>query len=182
MTQDRTSAEAILANCDEVGDCLEWRGPYGRGRSSVTPIVKVRIDGQTQNLPVVRLMWEHTRGPIPPGKIVYRTCCNHRCVQCLKLGVRGDAHRQRRKLGLSAHRPETVASITNSARTRATTTNTMEKARECRALSAQGLRDHEVAALTGVHADVVADIRRGDAWRESAPGASVFSWRPDQRT
>jgi len=176
---DKTSLAAILANCDEVGECMEWRGPYGNGRCKVTPILKLRINGRTENLPVARLVWEHTKGPIPPGKIVYRKCCNHRCVQCLALGKRGDAHRQRKKMGLSGHSQSTLVSLTNGARGRATAKNTMEQARECRRLVAEGFTDLQTAGRTGVHPDMVADIRRGKAWREHAALASIFSWSPE---
>lgn len=174
----RTSLEAIYANCDEVGECLEWRGPFGCGRNKGTPIVKVAANGKRTNAPVVRLVWEQTRGPIPDGKIVYRHCCNYKCVACLKLGVRGDVHRLRKKLGKAAHSPTTIVAITNGSRARHNVKNSIEKARECRALSAQGLSDPKVSELTGVHPEMVANIRRGEAWKEHAAPASVFSWRP----
>ena len=171
---------ALLGRCTEVGECLEWPGPYGIGRSSVTPIVKCHLNGRSENLAVVRLVWEQTKGPIPEGRIVYRHCCNHRCIrpECLRLGKRGDAHRHRKKMGLTAHTPASLAALTRGARGRATTKNSMEKARAVRALVAEGLRDPEIAVRTGVHPEMVADIRRGTAWRETPAVASVFSWRP----
>lgn len=172
----RTTLEALIANCDEVGECLEWRGPYGSGRSKVTPIIKCHVNGRSENLPVVRLVWEQTKGKIPPGKIVYRSCCNHRCIRCLKLGVRGDAHRQRKRLGLAGHSPSTIASLTTAARRRPTVKYTIEQARECRKLADGGLTDAQVSERTGVHVDIVCDIRRGKIWREHAPVASVFTW------
>lgn len=171
--------DRILDNCEEVGDCLEWQGRMGCGGCKVTPIYKARINGKAVNVPVCREVWELTRGPIPAGRIVYRKCCNDRCVSCLALGVRGDAMRQRKKLGLAAHAPSTRAALTIGARKRSTVKNSIEKAREVRALVADGVKgDERIGALTGVHPDMVAEIRRGDAWRETSHASSVFAWRP----
>lgn len=176
MHDNHLSLAALLANADEVGDCLEWRGPYA-GRGRVTPIARRYVEGRSENLSVIRLVWEQTEGPIPQGRIVYRDCCNHRCIRCLKCGKRGDVQRHRAKMGLAAHSPAALAALTRTARARPTTKNTLEQARQARLLVAQGLSDAEVSQRTGIHEDVVADIRRGKAWREDAfAGASVFTW------
>lgn len=98
MHDNHLSLAALLANADEVGDCLEWRGPYA-GRGRVTPIARRYVEGRSENLSVIRLVWEQTEGPIPQGRIVYRDCCNHRCIRCLKCGKRGDVQRHRAKMG-----------------------------------------------------------------------------------
>lgn len=163
----------------EVGECHEWQGPFGAARCTRVPIVKTRnTAGQTRNLPAVRLIWEAANGPIPDGRIVYRGCCNPACVRLehLVLGKLGDQIRARAKAGLAVHAPSTRAAMTASARRRPNVVNTIEQAREVRRLVADGLTDVAISAQTGVHTDMVADIRRGRSWRETAAVASVFSW------
>lgn len=180
MHDDHLSLAALLANADEVGECLEWRGPYA-GRGRVTPIARRYIEGRSENLSVIRLVWEQTEGPIPEGRIVYRDCCNHRCIRCLKCGKRGDVQRHRARKGLAGHSPAALAALTRSARERARTKYSIEQARIVRALVAQGVPDADVSQRTGVHEAVVADIRRGKAWRDDAfAGSSVFTWRPGE--
>lgn len=170
----------IAAHSDaaEAGECIEWTGRMGCGGCKGQPIIKTRIDGKAVNVSVVREVWKIKHGPIPDGRIVYRTCCNDRCIGCLALGRRGDAMRQRRRLGLAKHAPSTRAALTRAARNRAHVKNTPEQARAVRELAAVGVPDILIADCTDVSLSMVADIRRGKAWRETAPQGSVFSWRP----
>ncbi len=170
--------DEIMAQTLEEGDCVLWTGRMGTSSCKTTPIYKSKIDGHWQNIPVCRKVWEFTRGPIPAGKIIYRSCCNDRCLGCLVLGVRGDAMRLRKKLGLSKHSPSTRASLTSGARGRSNIKHTIEQAREVRALLATGLPRVEISHRTGVTRDAIGDIATGRAWRETSYASSVFSWRP----
>lgn len=171
---------AIIASRSiEVGDCLEWQGKMGRGsaKSPNTPIIATRDGARKVNLIVPRLVWESEHGPIPSGKLIYRSCCNNYCIAGvhLKCGTLADVKRVRRAAGLTAHTPSTRAALTRGARSRANIVNDMDKARAVRALVADGLHDDEIAEQTGVGRSMVSDIRRGRAWKEQCAGASVFN-------
>jgi len=168
----------ILARCIEVGECLEWQGPFGTGRNAATPILRKRYDGHSDNLPVLRILWQTEHGPIPAGKIVYRHCGNDRCVCHIKLGKRGDAHRRRKQLGLMKHSPATLAALTRGARSRENVKCSEERASEIRAMLAEGMTDQEIMDSTGLSRYVVADVRLGRTWKPAVPVASVFGWRP----
>lgn len=157
-----------LAQAVEVGECLEWQGHFScRG---VTPIVKARnVEKQrTDNHSVPRELWEAAYGPIPEGKLVYRACCNNACVLlwCLTIGTRKEWAKARKKAGVTAHHHVTKLHLTMAARRRSDVTNSMEKAREVRALAAERVRTDEISRLTGVHPTMVAEIRQGRSWRE----------------
>jgi energy-coupling factor transporter ATP-binding protein EcfA2 len=170
--------EDVLALCIEDGDCLLWQGTMGTGKNKATPHLNfIAPDGTRGRLMMARTTWEARNGrPVPAGKIVYRTCCNERCLEHLKLGVRGDAHRQRKRLGLTGHSPATIAALTIGARNREGIVCSIETAREVRALLYSGLRNIDVSRRTGVDESTVSCIKRGKAWAESLPAASVFSW------
>lgn len=152
----------------EVGDCLEWQGAASCG--GVTPCVKSR-EGKsyTANVPVCRVLWEAAHGPVPEGKIVYRKCCNNACVKLehLRCGTRMEWKANQKKNGKTKHAAATKLKITASSRRRPTIVNTLDKAREVRALRAEKqLGYREISVATGVSEAMVADIVQGVAWRE----------------
>lgn len=176
---DMTDYSAMIAALSvEVGDCVEWTGHFGNGRTSCTPIIKRRHNGRRVTLIVARLVWTGANGPIQPGRIVYRHCCNDRCVRLdhLRCGRRGDQHRRRAALGLAGHMQSTRAAITTAARNRAK--YTARQVARVRELAVAGVRDKQISADTGVGLAMVADIRSGRAWSAALPAASVFAWRP----
>ncbi len=174
----KTLAE-IMSQTEEVGDCLEWTGFIGtKGGDSGKPMYKWWNGRYSANVPVCREVWALTNGPIPAGKIVYRLCCNDRCIGCLALGQRGDPMRRRKKLGLTKHSPATRASLTNGARGRANVKHTIEQAREVRDLISAGLKVREIVERTGMPEWTVSDIRSNRSWKETSYASSVFSWRP----
>lgn len=177
-TPEQIKAE-IAAKSVEVGECVEWLGKMGSGSAKFanTPLLGTRKDGRSVNLIVARLVYEAERGPIPSGKLVYRSCCNNRCIAAahLRLGTLADVKRVRRAAGLTSHTPSTRAALTRGARSRVNVVNDMEKARAVRALVAAGLHDEQIAEQTGVRRCMVSDIRRGKAWQEQCAGASVFN-------
>lgn len=171
VTKPKTVAENLeagLAQAVEVGECLEWQGFFAC--KGVTPVVKARNmeKGQTENHSVPRLVWERAHGPIPAGKLIYRTCCNCNCVllEHLAMGTRKDMFRARRKQGVNVHKQATILSITVAARRRASTKYSMDKAREVRSLKAAGLRHVDIAAQSGVSLAMVDDMVSGKSWRE----------------
>ncbi len=176
--QPRLTLLQIMAQTVEVGECVEWTGPMGCGGDAGKPIYKRWNGRYNTNEPVCREIWALTRGPISPGRIVYRKCCNDRCIGCLALGVRGDAMRQRKKLGLAKHSPSTRAALTSGARGRAGIKGSIESARAVRDLLATGSTRTNAAKQTGLPLNIVTDIGLGRSWLETSHASSVFSWRP----
>jgi hypothetical protein len=170
--------DQVMALCVEVGDCLEWQGPMGVGKNSACPIFR-KYDGQrTKNYQVARLVWEGRNGPIPEGRIVYRHCCNDRCVGCLRLGKPGDAMRHRGRRGVMRGSGPRIAASTAASRARKATICTEEIADQVRILLAEGMTSAQAASATGMTVNIVKNIRRGTCWHRSSQGASIFNWRP----
>lgn len=168
----------------EVGECLEWQGAFSCG--GVTPCVKSR-EGKTYtaNHPVCRLLWEAERGPIPEGKLVYRKCCNNACVKLdhLRCGTRAEWKANQKKNGLTKHKVLTKLKQTVAARARPMTKYSLEQAREVRHLRSLGMSYPQIAAQTGVHEAMVADIAQGSAWKETvgSPFAGLFAANDGKR-
>lgn len=167
---------AGLAQAEEVGDCLEWQGSFScRG---ATPVVKVYdpLTKRTDNHAVPKLRWEAKHGPVPEGKLVYRTCCNNACVldDHIACGTRKDWAKARKKAGTTKHSEATKVRLTMAARRRARTTTTMEKARAVRSMAAGQMSTSDISAQTGIAECMVAEIRQGRSWREiSSPFAGL---------
>ncbi len=174
-TAERNAAW-ILAQCVEEGDCLLWPGAMGTGKNRANPIVSgIRASGAHGPLPVRRMVWEHRHGSLPPGKVVYRTCCENRCLFHLEAGPPGSPLRQRKRAGLTAHSPATKAALTRARRARAGNVHTPEQVQEVKRLGAMGGTDAEIARQTGVSEAMVGKIRTGKCWADSVQGSSVFS-------
>lgn len=177
MTNDE-ALDKGLAQAVEVGECLEWAGAYSC--KGVTPVVKTRGDkGYTENTAAYRLQWERHKGPVPAGKKIYRQCANNACVRLehLACGTLADVKKAQKKAGKTAHHETTKLAITMSSRRRANVVNDMDTARRVRELAAEGLTYPAIAKLTGVNIYMVAEIVRGEAWRELAasPFAGLFT-------
>lgn len=174
MTKGEKIAEG-LALAQEVGECLEWPGPFGNGRKKNVAIVKARSEkGRTDNYAVARELWEAAYGPIPEGKMIYRTCCNNCCVLLdhLKIGTRTDWANARKKAGATKHHHSTVLKITIARRRNSV--NSHEQVEAVRMLSAEGLRLDDIVQQTGVSRAMVEDIRSGKSWRPlSSPFAGL---------
>lgn len=158
----------------EVGECLEWQGRMGNGKT--IPVVKSR-EGKTYSADhsVPRMVWTKAKGPVPEGKIVYRKCCNNACVRLehLVVGTRAEWIGNRSKQGLNKRTAANIVTMQRAARSRTTTLNTLEKAREVRRLAGEYPR-REIAERTGVSLAVVNDILSGRAWKDhSNPWAGL---------
>lgn len=166
--KQRRALEAGLAKAEEVGDCLEWQG-YFQCKGD-TPSIKVydADKKRTENHAVPKLIWERKHGPVPKGKLVYRTCCNNACVleDHLACGTRKQWAAARKKAGATKHSEATVVRLTLAARRRARTTTTMEKARAVRSMVAAKVRTKDISARTGISECMVSEIRQERAWRE----------------
>ena len=174
------SSALDLSRYVEVGDCHEWTGIVGCGKRSTAPIIKIKVDGKTVNLAARREVWKAAGRPIPDGHVVYSHCCNGLCVALdhLRCGKRGVHLKRRAALGLAKHLQSTRANLTKAARSRPTTKYTIDQARAVRTLACDGIDDEAISLQTGVGLAMVGDIRRGTAWAELVPAASVFGWRP----
>jgi len=170
----RDISAVLDGHVEEVGDCLEWTGCFGTGRCDSTPI----INRLHLRLSVPLMVWLVAKGPVPAGKLVYRHCCNWRCVRLehLRCAPRGEHLRHRARRGLAAHLQSTRANISKAMRKRSQ--YSAEQAEAVRELAALGIPDVLIAGATDVGVDLVADIRLGRAWADRAPAASVFGWRP----
>lgn len=166
---------AGMAEAQEVGDCLEWPGPFGNGRKKNVAIVKARSEkGRTDNYAVARELWEAAYGPVPEGQMVYRTCCNNNCVLLdhLTIGDRAAWAKARKKAGATKHHHSTILKITVARRR--TAIHSHEQVESVRMLSAEGLKLDEIVAQTGVSRAMVEDIRSGKSWRPlSSPFAGL---------
>lgn len=168
----RTIAEALaegLRRAEEVGECLEWQGPFG-GNGAVPSVRSREGFTYTQNYSATRLIWEAAHGEVPEGKLVYRKCCNNACVNIdhLKVGTRKEWGAWRRKAGMAKHSPATVAAITAGMRRIAK--NTAEQVGRVCDLTREGVKVDDIVAATGVSYAMVIDIQQGRSWKNVARG------------
>lgn len=160
-----------LAAAQEVGNCLEWQGYM---EHKTTPAIKTREirNGReiVVNYMVAKLLWTKKNGPLKPGQIVYRTCCNNACVldDHIKAGTRADLMAARKKAGVTKHSTATVIKQTMAARAREHTKYTMDQAREVRSLLSEGLTHQQVSDRTGVSMDMVRQMGSGRSWRDTS--------------
>ena len=155
---------AILARADEVGDCLIWRGYLANG----TP--QMRLGGRYVS--VRRHIFTLLGNPVPKGRYPVTVCREFGCIHPGHL--RQCTHRQ---MGLLAAQegkfsaPSRRAAITAARRANAPKL-TLALAREIRASTEPG---PALAARYGIHRSLVTRIKRGEAWADAVPIASVFT-------
>jgi hypothetical protein len=162
--------ESMLAQCEEVGECLEWQGRMQNGSPQV--FMGKKEDGQSRYRTARRVFTELLNGsPLPALQRCIATCGNARCMR--HIGVR--THKQIAAIAVKAGAQSTPgfrAAMVRGRRNRPDVKLSIEKAREIRA---SGLSGPALAAIYGVNRTAIAAVRRGDMWREALPGASVFS-------
>lgn len=162
--------ELILSRCEEDGECLCWTGPMNNGSPQV--ILKRR------HRQARRIVYEHTRGPLPSGRYPVMKCRNDRCLNGEHMTALTTA--QIGRLAASEGKfatPERRLAI--AAGRRAVGKLNIEKAR---AIRESDEPCHVLAARYGIHRSMAARIKRGDAWQETAANASVFNFRPQATT
>ena len=173
--RSKTIAQALtdaLETAVEVGECLEWQGLFGC--KSVMPIVKSREGNTyTQNYAAPRLIWEREHGPVPDGRLVYRTCCNNACValEHLEAGTRKDWAAMRSKAGFTKHLQSTIAKITVARRKHSK--YTIEQVIKVRDMTRDGVLISDIVIEAGVSRAMVQDIRQGRSWTNV--GRGVFA-------
>lgn len=78
-------------DCNELPGCWEWQGFYNvqSGRPEMnTKTVEIEGIRRGPSTKAYRVAWVLHHGPVPPGKFVYRTCQNIRCVRFDHLALR----------------------------------------------------------------------------------------------
>lgn len=156
----------IYACCDEEGECMLWRnGRNGAGH----PICR----WQGRSTLVRRRVWELTRGSLPDGRTrpLRMRCGNRLCVNPGHI----ECVTRSRLIREGARRAPTSYMAFVTARIGQGVKLGFEQAKVIRADSRPA---HLVAADYGCSRSLIAQVRRGDVWREELPGASVFSFRP----
>lgn len=157
--------EAIKANCDEVGDCWEWRGAL----DGTAPIMRISM---TRRLVPVRRFILEEAGKMKEGHLACAKCGNPRCVapdHAIAMTRQDLQVRTARitRYGKSAARKQKLA----IARRAGGTVLTMEKVQEMRAL---GLSTRQAARTYGCCQSTAADALAGRTWKDySSPFAGL---------
>lgn len=150
---------------DEEGNdlpgCWEWQGFYNAqsGRPEInTKTVEMEGIQRGPSTKAYRVAWVLHHGPVPPGKIVYRTCQNIRCVRLDHLAVRSPQGplmlNGRRRYCQRKLNPEMVRRI------RATVFST----RRSTGRAEYGIYTR-LAAEIGISRQTIIDVVRGRTWR-----------------
>lgn len=172
-----TTAE-IYARCEDLGECLRWTGTTcnhvpqmyrSNGRGSGTKKAGTYWSCR-------RIVFEERAGPIPPGMFPVPMCRDKMCVRFehLRLLTSKQIGQLAAKEGKFSS-PMRCAAISAGVRRSGQAKLTIEIAREIRASSESG---KDIARRLGVDKSLPPRIRRGEAWRETVPNASVFSMVP----
>lgn len=169
---------SIHTRLEPVGDCLEWQGTMvGRVPVAYTPRGYLR-EGLSQGKHSVRvILWTLATGEAPAeGHVLRMTCQSDRC--CLRehmvLMTRAESVVEQFRRGEHDTARRRAAMVTR-ARNAVTAKLTIEGARAIRASTES---DEVLAQRHGIAVKRVRMVRRGQAWPETAPNSSVFTWRP----
>lgn len=174
----RPTVNELYANCDEVGECLLWRGAYCNHVPQF--YVRGRPNGGTDKrgafLSCRREVFEQISGkPIRKGLFPVPACRDKRCIRFehLKLLTRKQIGQLVAKEGKFST-PQRCAAISAAIRKSKNAKLTIELAREIRNSDEDG---KAIAKRLGIDKSLPPRIRRNEAWRETAPNASVFNMR-----
>lgn len=159
-----------MAKAVEVGECLEWQGAMSNKKTLPVLTYRSTPNGTARHLGIPKLLYQNSGKKIRNGYIVYRKCCNNKCVNIdhIVAGTKAQWHANRVKNGMTKHSISTKLKITAKARARPTTINTMEKAQEIRLLAAEGVSVRDTIERTGVSYDMVLEIRGNKSWKQSS--------------
>lgn len=165
---------AIKAQIHPVGECMEWEGQYlGKTPMVYCPREYIR-PGNSQGRHSLRsVLYTFATGErLPAGKIIRPRCWNERCVH--------EDHFQlidrTEQSGEQSSRGELQTTKARIARTILLRSRSKLDRTKADAIKAS-TDSHEVeAARHGVSVQTITAIRRGDAWAEVLPAASVFTW------
>lgn len=166
----------LYANCEQVGDCMEWQG---RTRDGVFP--QLWDNASRKWLSVRRLVVQLSRDgrPLPTRMRCSMRCENDACIAEGHILVRSMSQMMKAVVRAGRHMTSAQrAAIIKGARSRSTVKLTLEQAR---AIRASELSSREAAIEYGVHSSMIRMIRRNEYWREDpVPGASIFALAASQ--
>lgn len=168
------SLKDVLDRCTEVGECWQWSQAVN---SAGTPMTYYEARNGVSALRVTYCIANGLCLSDLVGLLVWTSCRSSTCCrpEHLIVGTRAQHAAWRRRHGLTAQTPQAIASMTNSVRARPTTKLSMERARDMRALYADGKSLKEIGAAHGVSGDMARKVVRNRNWREATRGASVFN-------
>lgn len=156
--------------CREDGGCWMWM--QGKGSCGYP---QAQIKGHGQKL-VRRWVMEQKLGrPLFPRELVASRCGERLCCNPEHLKLTNYSEVQSHAWKSGARQPTSLNAQREKAAKSGFTRLNWEIVGEIRSRLAAGETTTAVAAAFGVHVSHVKRIRRGDAWREAAPAASVFS-------
>lgn len=162
--------ESIFEHCEEVGECLIWKGRTANG----SPQIHAGNDNRPRYIQVRRFVFEQSSGePLGANLHPVMTCRDPKCVSFghMKPMTTKQISRLAAKEGRCSSLQKNAAIAAGRRRSCAVKLN-IEIARAIRASDEPG---PVLAARYGVNRSLIPRIRAGLAWREQALGASVFN-------
>lgn len=159
----------IHARCTELGDCWLWQGSRTSTGHPIMP-------GPLRRVLVRRYVWQLLGHELPErGHVLKATCGESLCCNPAHLAVWS-----RSRLMADAYVSSRNTVVEYAARRagrikQGGTKVTLEVARRIRVDTRAA---EAIAREIGISPSMVRKIRSGQCWRDVAPGAWVFSWRP----
>lgn len=149
--------EAIRANCDEVGDCWEWRGALDGSAPVMRPA------GSRKLMPVRRAVMTLAGKSIGDGRLACAKCGNERCVNPEHAVALTRQQLQQRTAKVTQYGRSLVRAAKLASARRAYSPLTAEAVAQMRA---SGLSTRAAAAAFGCGQSAAADILAGRTWRD----------------
>lgn len=167
--------EALKSRCkiDDYTSCWEFAGAF----SGKVPRINTfnPYKGYAEVCTGNRAAWLIAGGADPAGRVVYHSkCMNARCVNPdhLACGTKKQAAASAKKAGSFDVTPAKRAANMKNSRRRPGVLPP-EVVRDVRHSDETG---KAVSARLGISQQVVSKIRRGESYKDSVAGSSVFSW------
>lgn len=151
------SLEAIRANCDEVGDCWEWRGAM----DGTAPVM--RPAGSAKLVPVRRVVMKLAGKKLGTDQFACSKCLNKLCVAPLHAVGLTRTQLQERTAKVTQYGRSTVRRAKLSIASRKRSALTEETVAQMRA---SGLSTRAAAAAFGCGQSAASDILAGRTWRD----------------
>jgi hypothetical protein len=163
----------IEARCEHEGDCWIWMqglNSYGYPQA--------RIDGKGGQM-VRRHAYVMSNRWLKGGMKVMASCDNKLCVNPAHLLAVTQSRiiKESYRRGVRSTAGEYFACLAN-AKAAGFVRLDFARARVLRERMLAGERVADISRETGFAQSHLRDIKNGRAWRESANGSSVFTWRP----
>ena len=181
MTQRMTRKQwlaGIRKASKEVGECVEWHGPYlGKTPMLYTP-KDYAWEGNCCGRQSARaVLFFLDRGyRLSKNSVIRPRCRNDRCVKLEHFYVIPRSHQVKEQ----AKRGELQTSKRKAALTRNARKNAKLTQEAVDSIRASRDPTKVESEKHGVSQSAIRAIRRGALWKNSITGASVFTWRPGQ--